>query len=75
MKAPNTIFSNGRVMRDEPDALRRIIGTFTFTEYASHTIRYKSVDGFTDKQCEMDYFEFVPKTIFNPASGEPEGRE
>ena len=75
MKAPNTIFTQGIVLRDAPDALRRIIGTFTFTDYASHTIRYKSVDGLTDKQCEMDYFEFVPKTIFNRPSGEPEGRE
>ena len=75
MKAPNTVFTQGAVLRDIPASLRRIIGTFTFTNYSTHTIRYKSVDGSTTKQCEMDYFEFVPKTIFNPASGEPESRD
>lgn len=74
MKAPTTVFS-GKVLRNEPTALRRIIGTFTFTDYAAHTIRYKSVDGSTTKQCEMDYFEFVPKSIYSPASGEPEERD
>jgi uncharacterized surface protein with fasciclin (FAS1) repeats len=75
MKAPNTVFTQGMSLRNIPASLRRIIGTFTFTEYAPHTIRYKSVDGLLNKQCEMDYFEFVPKSIFNPASGEPEARD
>lgn len=75
MKAPNTIFTQEKSLRNIPASLRRIIGTFTFTEYSPHTIRYRSVDGLTDKQCEMDYFEFVPKSIFNPASGEPEARD
>lgn len=75
MKAPNTVFTQGQVLRNIPASLRRIIGTFTFTDYSAHTIRYKSVDGQVTKQCEMDYFEYVPKSIYNPVSGEPEARD
>jgi hypothetical protein len=75
MKGPSTCATAGVILRDKIDVLRRIIGTFTFTDYSAHTIRYKSVDGLVNKQCEMDYFEYVPKSIYSPATGEPEGRD
>lgn len=75
MKAPNTIFSNNVLMRNSSSDLRFIIGTFTFTDYKAHTIRFQSVTSDNSKQLILDYFEYVPQSIYEPVSGEPEGRE
>lgn len=76
MKAPTTFNTTGGIIaRNNPTALRRIIGTFTFNDYKAHTLRFKSVLNDQSKQCMMDYFEYVPKSIYSPATGEPETRE
>lgn len=75
MKAPTCFYNATTVARNVPAGLRRIIGTFTFTEYSAHTLRFKSVVENPQSQCMMDYFEYVPKTVFNPSDGTPEGRE
>lgn len=61
--------------RENMSALRRIIGTFTFTDYSPHYIRLKSVIDNPKAQLDLDFLEFVPKSIFSPASGEPESRD
>lgn len=75
MKAPESYLVYGVSARNNATTFRRIVGTFTFTEYAAHTIRFRSVVDDDLKQCMMDYFEFVPKSVFSPASGEPESRD
>lgn len=79
MKAPtsfNVYFSSTPTLaRDNKSALRRIIGTFTFTDYSPHYIRLKSVINNPKAQLDLDFLEFVPKSIFSPASGDPESRD
>lgn len=44
--------------------LRRIIGTFTFTEFKPHTLRIQCVlSRSSDTQLAMDYLEFVPVSL------------
>lgn len=75
MKGPNTYYYAQTLVRNYSGCLRRIIGTFTFTEYSAHTLRFKSVIENPQSQCMMDYFEYVPKSVFNPSDGTPETRE
>lgn len=75
MKGPNTYYYGQTIVRNYSGVLRRIIGTFTFTEYSAHTLRFKSVIENPQSQCMMDYFEYVPKSVFSPADGTPEVRE
>jgi hypothetical protein len=77
MKGPNTWTANAGTLnlRDFSSVVRRIVGTYTFTEYSAHTIRFKACTSDTQKQTMVNMIEFVPKSIFNPASGEPESRE
>lgn len=77
MKGPNTIWwgKENKSQRNSSTNLLRIIGTFSFDKYEIHTIRFKSVTNDVQKEAMLDYFEFVPKSIYNPASGEPEGRD
>ena len=75
MKGPDTYYYGQTIVRNYSGSLRRIIGTFTFTDYSSHTLRFKSVIENPQSQCMMDYFEYVPKSVFNPSDGTPEARE
>lgn len=75
MKCPNTWTYGGGTLRDYAGAVRRIIGTYTFTEYGAHTIRFKACTSDTKKQAMVNFIELVPKSIAYPASGEPESRE
>jgi uncharacterized surface protein with fasciclin (FAS1) repeats len=75
MKGPITYYYGETLARNYSGCLRRVIGTFTFADYSAHTVRFKSVIEKNDAQLMMDYFEFVPKNIFNPVNGEPESRE
>jgi uncharacterized surface protein with fasciclin (FAS1) repeats len=77
MKGPTSIFNYGPeiTQRDYPNAIRRVLGTFTFNDYTPHTIRFRSVLDKSNAQGMLDYFEYVPKNIFNPTTGEPETRE
>lgn len=75
MKAPNTFYYGSTLVRDSPAHCRKIIGTFTFSNYQAHSIRLRSVLVGKDRQCPLDYFEFVPESIYSPANGLPESRE
>lgn len=75
MKGPDTYYYGQTIVRNYSGSLRRIIGTFTFTDYSSHTLRFKSVIENPQSQCMMDYFEYVPKSVFSPSDGTPELRE
>ncbi len=77
MNAPVTVVigSNSKPLREEPYPMRRIVGTFTFDSYEPHYIRFRSVLDNPTAQAMMDYFEFVPKTIYDPIGGEPETRD
>lgn len=81
MKGPNTIWYtyNNSTTRDyiasTMGASRRVIGAFAFTEYGPHTLRFKNVTSNLDKLLILDYFEFVPKSVYNRADGEPETRD
>lgn len=75
MKAPNTYLYINTIARDATNIMRRIIGTFTFNDYQPHYLRFKSVTNDNNKQCMMDYFEYVPKNVYSPADGEPESRD
>jgi hypothetical protein len=61
--------------RNHKGAIRRVIGTYTFNDYEPHYVRFKSVTAETNKEMILDYIEYVPKTIYSPAGGEPEGRD
>lgn len=78
MKGPTTYgteTAGGNLARNHAGVLRRIIGTFTFSDYQPHTLRFKSVINDPTKQMQLDYFEWVPKSIFSPSTGEPETRD
>lgn len=75
MKGPTTFLFGSTIARNYIYDMRRIIGTFTFSDYQPHYLRFKSVTPNPVKQCMMDYFEYVPKSVYSPASGEPEGRD
>lgn len=75
MKAPSTYLYGSTIGRNASNIMRRIIGTFTFYDYQPHYLRFKSVTSNLASQCMMDYFEYVPKSVYSPASGDPEGRE
>jgi uncharacterized surface protein with fasciclin (FAS1) repeats len=79
MKGPSTFVkydgTTPIAARSVNGSLRRIIGTFTFDTYEPHYIRFKSVLDKPSAQCMMDYFEYVPKIIYNPPGGIPEERD
>lgn len=77
MNAPVTmvIGQNSKPLREEPAPVRRIVGTFTFDTYEPHYIRFRSVLENPKAQAMMDYFEFVPKSVYAPPGGEPETRD
>lgn len=76
MKGPTSYVGAGSVMaRNTSGTLRRIIGTFTFDTYGPHYIRFKSVLDKPSAQAMMDYFEYVPKIIYNPPGGTPEEKD
>lgn len=64
-----------RTLRSEIYPMRRIVGTFTFETYEPHYIRFRSVLENPLAQAQMDYFEFVPKSVYSPITGEPENRD
>jgi hypothetical protein len=81
MKGPNTIWydynnsSARNYIAPTMGASRRIIGVFSFSDYEAHTLRFRQVSKNTDMLCILDYFEIVPKSVFNRADGEPETRD
>lgn len=77
MNAPVTmvIGQNSKPLREEIYPMRRIVGTFTFETYEPHYIRFRSVLENPSAQAMMDYFEFVPKSVYAPPGGEPETRD
>jgi hypothetical protein len=76
MKGPTTFGSSpDKNARNDNVSLRRIVGTFTFTKYEPHYLRLKSVVDDNTKQLDIDFLEFVPKSIFSPVDGTPESRD
>jgi hypothetical protein len=77
MNAPVTmvIGQNSKPLREEVYPMRRIVGTFTFDTYEPHYIRFRSVLDNPKAQAQMDYFEFVPKSVYAPPGGVPETRD
>ena len=77
MNAPVTmvIGQNSKPLREEIYPMRRIVGTFTFDTYEPHYIRFRSVLENPKAQAQMDYFEFVPKSVYAPPGGVPETRD
>ena len=76
MKGPTTFGpTKDKIARDHNASLRRIVGTFTFTKYEAHYLRLKTVEERPSAQLDIDFFEFVPKSVFSPADGTPESRD
>lgn len=77
MNAPVTMIigADSKPLREEIYPMRRIVGTFTFDTYEPHYIRFRSVLDKPLAQAQMDYFEYVPKSVYAPIGGEPESRE
>ncbi|WP_455587766.1 fasciclin domain-containing protein [Bacteroides sp.] len=72
MKAPTSIYTpqyGGITLRQHKEALRIIIGTFTFQDYAPHYFRAKNVEA-ENLQFHFDYLEYVPVSYI-----EREGRD
>ena len=76
MKGPAsiTLESNGNVtMRDSPQAVRKIIGTFQIKKGKSYWLRFKNATdgGDGNQQFDQDYLEIVPTgVISNPLKPE-----
>ncbi len=66
MKAPNSIWSlNGpKTLRSEVNALRIIVGQFTWQEYGPHFFRAKNVER-EDGEFHLDYIEVVPTSYID----------
>jgi len=67
MKAPDSFTGSkmadrgyGNTGRDDPEELRRILGTFQWDENSTHEIRIVQVK---DGEFLMDYFEFIPTQL------------
>ncbi|NDW17753.1 hypothetical protein D0T53_02335 [Dysgonomonas sp. 216] len=74
MKGGTSYLSGDNTARDNNGALRRIVSTETWTEDAPHYLRFKSVSGDKGDQFMIDYFELVPKNVYESPSGAPEDR-
>lgn len=62
-KSPNTGAENN--LRKNASALRRIIVTYDMKADRTYYMRFKTALKKTDSQFFIDYFEFVPTTIYN----------
>jgi hypothetical protein len=69
MKAPNTFLAGTQSSpvpaRNVFYVARKIIGTFSFTDYQTHTVRFKSANN-AEGRLLLDYFELVPKSVYDP---------
>lgn len=73
MKAPNYFCNNKgtntvrniKGSADDGPALRRILTSQTFDQNKSYYIRFKSALTSTTTQMFLDYFEFVPTSVYN----------
>jgi uncharacterized surface protein with fasciclin (FAS1) repeats len=76
MKGPECIvMKDGVTGRFHGGALRRIVCVETWDKDAPHYIRFKSVSDTGSDQFMMDYFELVPKNVYENPNGQPESRE
>jgi len=76
MKGGSAYLTNSGTVssRTHNGALRRIICTKTWDTDGPHYLRFKSVSEVGLDQFMIDYFEFVPKNMYNNPSGLPEDR-
>jgi uncharacterized surface protein with fasciclin (FAS1) repeats len=72
MKGPATLMmkDSKTVLRDNNQALRRIVATVQWNETKAHELRIKSVEDDLTREFHLDYIELAPSTIW-----ETEGRD
>jgi uncharacterized surface protein with fasciclin (FAS1) repeats len=61
--------------RDGANAIRRIISIETFERDEPHYLRFKSVSDNAGDAFQIDFFEFVPKNVYENPNGSPEERD
>jgi uncharacterized surface protein with fasciclin (FAS1) repeats len=72
MKGPASMMmkSSKTILRDNSQALRRIVATVTWNNTEAHELRIKSVEDDQTRQFHLDFIELVPNSIW-----ENEGRD
>ncbi|MDR0714942.1 MAG: fasciclin domain-containing protein [Bacteroidales bacterium] len=74
MKGGTSYMGGDVSARGRENALRRIICTESWDYDGPHYLRFKSVAEDTQYQFMIDYFEFVPKNVYEKPDGTPEDR-
>jgi uncharacterized surface protein with fasciclin (FAS1) repeats len=72
LKGPATVMmkSSKTILRDNSQALRRVVATVNWNKTEAHELRIKSVEDDQTRQFHLDYIEIVPNSIW-----ENEGRD
>lgn len=74
MKGGTAYMAGSASARTAPGAIRRIVCTKTWTEDGAHYIRFKSVSEDAAKEFMIDFFEYVPKNVYENPNGLPEDK-
>jgi len=74
MKGGTTYMGGTVSARQQNGALRRIICTKSWDSDGSHWLRFKSVSPDAGDQFQIDFFELVPKNVFDNPNGTAEDR-
>jgi len=74
MKGGTTYMGGDVSARQQNGALRRIICTKSWDTDAPHYLRFKSVSSDAGDQFQIDFFEFVPKNVYDNPNGTAEDR-
>ncbi|MDR3261222.1 MAG: fasciclin domain-containing protein [Tannerella sp.] len=74
MKGGTSYMEGDHSARAASVAIRRIVCTKTWDEDGPHYLRFKSVSSDAGDQFMIDYFEFVPKNVYEKPDGTPEDR-
>lgn len=66
MKGPASVYNSsyGITLRQQPSAIRLIVGTYTFQDYAPHYFRAKNIES-ENGEFHFDYIEYVPVNILD----------
>jgi hypothetical protein len=72
MKGPASLMmkDSKTVLRDNNQALRRVVATVQWNETKAHELRIKSVEDDLTREFHLDYIELAPSTVW-----ETEGRD
>lgn len=74
MKGGTTYMGGDVTSRARNGALRRIVCVKSWDNDGPHYLRFKSVSEDSGDQFMIDYFEFVPKNVYENPNGTPEDR-